>query len=159
MLSRSLRSGVLIAALGAGSLWAVTALAAEDLDHPTVRANQPLNGGGSTVSGKIGPQVGFPAHVYTASKDGLVKITINTSNVNPNDNDKIAFRPYMRVLAESDSQAWSTNGYRSADQQSATGELIFRVKKGQKFTVIATLGVYIEKSARGNANYTLTVKE
>jgi len=160
MLPKSWRHGVAIAVLGASATWAFVAAAAEDLDHPTIRASEPLSGE-STVSGRITPQVGFPAHVYTASKDGLARIVINTSNVNARDNGGIAWRPYMRVYAQSNAErngeAWSTNGYRNGT--SATGEIVIRVKKGEKFTVVATLGQHIESSQRVTANYSLTVKE
>jgi hypothetical protein len=160
MLRKSWRYGVAIAVLSAGTSWALMAAAAENLDNPTVRATQPLNGP-STITGKITPQVGFPAHIYTASKDGMVRIIIDVSNVNPKDNGGIAFRPYMRALsisnAERNGEAWSTNGYRNG--ATASGEIVFRVKKGEKFTIVATLGQHLESGARANANYTLTVKE
>jgi len=160
MVRKSWRYGVAIAVLSAATSWALMAAAAENLDNPTVLAAKPLNGA-STVSGKISPQVGFPAHIYTASKDGMARVIIETSNVKASDNGGIAWRPYMRALsvsnAERNGEAWSTNGYR--DGAKASGELVFRVRKGEKFTVIATLGQHLEAGARANANYTLTVKE
>ncbi len=160
MLRKSWRYGIAIAVLSAGTSWALMAAAAENLDNPTTRASQPLDGA-STVTGKITPQVGFPAHIYTASKDGMVRIVIETSNVNPNENGGIAFRPYMRALsvsnAERNGEAWSTNGYRHG--ATASGEIVFRVRKGEKFTVVATLGQHLEGGSRVNANYTVTVKE
>ena len=160
MLRKSWRYGVAVAVLSVGTSWALMAAAAENLDNPTVLAAKPLNGA-STVSGKITPQVGFPAHTYTASKDGMARIIIETSNVKPSDNGGLAWRPYMRALSVSNSErngeAWSTNGYR--DGAKASGEIVFRVRKGEKFTVIATLGQHLEAGARVNANYTLTVKE
>ena len=161
---RSWRHGVGIAVLAVGTSWALVAAAAEDLDNPTIKADAPLNGA-SSVSGQITPRVGFPAHVYTAGKDGIVKVVIETSNINARDNGGSAWRPYMRVLSQSNAErngeAWSTNGFRdnSTSPPSAYGELVFRVKKGEKFTVIATLGQHIESSQRATANYKLTVKE
>ncbi len=156
----SWRYGVAVAVLATATSWALIAAAAENLDNPTVRANQPLDGP-TTITGKISPKVGFPAHIYTASKDGMVRIIMETSNVNPRDNGGIAYRPYMRALsisnAERNGEAWSTNGYRNG--ATASGEIVFRVKKGEKFTVVATLGQHLEAGARVNANYTLTVKE
>ena len=161
MLRKSWRYGVGIAVLSAGTSWALFAAAAtESLDNPTVRASQPLDGA-STVTGKITPQVGFPAHIYTAKKDGVVRIVIETSNVKASDNGGIAYRPYMRALsisnAERNGEAWSTNGYRHG--ATASGEIVFRVRAGEKFTVVATLGQHLEAGSRVNANYTLTVKE
>ena len=160
MLGKSWRYGVAIAVLGAATSYALMARAAEDLDHPTIKGDQPLNGA-STVSGQITPRVGFPAHVYTASKDGIVKVVIETSNINARDNGGQAWRPYMRVLSQSNAErngeAWSTNGFRNGT--SAKGELVFRVKRGEKFNVIATLGQHIESSQRATVNYKLTVKE
>jgi hypothetical protein len=160
MFRKSWRYGVAIAVLTAATSWALIAAAAENLDNPTVRPTQPLNGA-STVSGRITPQIGFPAHIYTASKDGMARIIIDTSNINARDNGGVAWRPYMRALsisnAERNGEAWSTNGYR--DGTKASGELVFRVRKGEKFTVIATLGQHLEGGSRVTANYTLTVKE
>ena len=127
----------------------------------TLAGDATLPAGPVTITGKISPKVGFPAHIYTASKDGMVRIIMETSNVNPRDNGGIAYRPYMRALsisnAERNGEAWSTNGYRNG--ATASGEIVFRVKKGEKFTVVATLGQHLEAGARVNANYTLTVKE
>jgi hypothetical protein len=160
----SWRHGVAIAVLSIGTSYALMAAAAENLDNPTILADKPLNGA-STVEGKITPRVGFPAHVYTAGKDGIVKVVIDTKNLNDRDNGGAAWRPYMRVLSQSNAErngeAWSTNGFRNATTSppSAQGELVFRVKKGEKFTVIATLGQHIESSQRATVDYKLTVKE
>jgi hypothetical protein len=147
MLRKSWRYGAAVAVLSAATSWALVAAAAEDLDNPTVRPSQPL-AGASTVSGQITPQIGFPAHIYTASKDGLARIVMETSNVNPRDNGGIAWRPYMRALsisnAERNGEAWSSNGYRNG--ATASAEIVFRVRAG-------------ESGSRVNANYTLTVKE
>lgn len=160
MLRKSWRNGVAIAVLSAGCSWAFIASAAENIDNPTVLASQPLNGA-SSISGRISPQVGFPAHVYTASKDGMARIVMETSNVNPRDNGGVAYRPYVRALsvsnAERNGEAWSSNGYRNG--ATASADLIFRVRKGEKFTVVATLGQHLEAAPRVNVNYKLTVKE
>ncbi len=158
---KSWRYGLACALLGATTSYALVARAADDLDHPTIKADAPLNGA-STVSGQITPRVGFPAHVYTAQKDGLVKVVIETSNLTARENGGQAWRPYMRVLSQSNEErngeAWSTNGFRHGT--SASGELVFRVKRGEKFTVIATLGQHIESpNQRVTVNYKLTVKE
>ncbi len=146
--------------VSAGATWSLVAEAAESLDQPTILANQPLDGA-SSRTGTITPRVGFPAHVYTASKDGLVKITMQTSNVRASDNGGVAWRPYLRVLsqssAERNGEAWSSNGYRNG--ATASADIVFRVKRGEKFTVIATLGQHTESATRVNANYTVTVKE
>ncbi len=157
---KAMRRGVAVAVLAAGTSWALAAAAAENLDNPTILKDQALNGR-STVSGQITPKVGFPAHVYTASKDGLVKVVMQTSNVNPRDNGGVAWRPYLRVLSQSNEErngeAWSSNGYRNG--ATAEAEVVFRARKGEKFTVIATLGQHLEGGSRVNAKYTVTVKE
>jgi hypothetical protein len=160
----SWRRGVAIAALSLGTTFAAIAAAAENLDNPTVLADKPLNGA-SNVEGKITPRVGFPAHVYTAGKDGIVKIVIETKNLNDRDNGGAAWRPYMRVLSQSNTdrngEAWSTNGFRNATTSPPTahGEIVFRTKKGEKFTVVATLGQHLESSQRATVDYKVTVKE
>jgi len=75
---KSWRYGLAIAVLGAATSFALIAHAADNLDNPTIQSSAPLNGA-STVSGQITPRVGFPAHVYTAGKDGMVKVVIETS--------------------------------------------------------------------------------
>jgi hypothetical protein len=161
---RSWRHGVAIAVLSAFTSYALMAAAAENLDNPTILADKPLNGA-SSVEGRVTPRVGFPAHVYTAGKDGIVKIEIDTKNLNDRDNGGAAWRPYMRVLSQSNAErngeAWSTNGFRNTNTSppSAHGEIVFRVKKGEKFTVIATLGQHIESSQRTTVDYKVTVKE
>lgn len=160
----SWRNGVAIAVLSIGTSYALMAAAAENLDNPTVLADKPLNGA-SSIEGRITPKVGFPAHVYTAGKDGIVKVEIDTKNLNATDNGGSAWRPYMRVLSQSNAErngeAWSTNGFRNTtgSPPSAHGEIVFRVKKGEKFTVIATLGQHIESSQRATVDYKVTVKE
>jgi hypothetical protein len=160
---RSWRHGVAIAVLSIGTSYALMAAAAENLDNPTVLADKPLNGA-SSVSGRITPRVGFPAHVYTAGKDGIVKVVIETKNLDDRDNGGSAWRPYMRVLSQSNAErngeAWSTNGFRhQTSPPSASGEIVFRVKKGEKFTVVATLGQHLESSQRATVDYKVTVKE
>ena len=160
----SWRHGVAIAVLSIGTSYALMAAAAENLDNPTILADKPLNGA-SSVEGRITPRVGFPAHVYTAGKDGIVKVVIDTKNLNDRDNGGSAWRPYVRVLSQSNAErngeAWSSNGFRNPDTSppSAQAEIVFRVKKGEKFTVIATLGQHIESSQRTTVDYKLTVKE
>ena len=67
----------------------------------------------------------------------------------------------IALHAERNGEAWSSNGFRNASTSppSAQAELVFRVKKGEKFTVIATLGQHIESSQRATVDYKLTVKE
>jgi hypothetical protein len=160
----SWRHGVAIAVVSVGTSYALMAAAAENLDNPTILADKPLNGA-SSVQGRITPRVGFPAHVYTAGKDGIVKVVIETKNLTASDNGGSAWRPYMRVLSQSNAErngeAWSTNGFRNdqTSPPSARGEVVFRVKKGEKFTVIATLGQHIESSQRTTVDYKVTVKE
>ncbi len=150
------RHGCAVAAVAVGVSWALGAAAAENLDNPTVLTDKPLNGG-SSLAGTITPRVGFPAHVYTASKEGLVRVVMTTTSASGG----TARRPYLRVLSQSNTErhaeAWSSNGYRNG--ASATAELVFRVRPGEKFTVIATLGQHLEGGRRVNADYTLTVKE
>jgi hypothetical protein len=152
------RIGLTIVA--AATTWALVASAAESLDNPTIMSRQPLDGA-SSVSGQISPKAGFPAHVYTASKDGMARVMIETANINKTDNDGVAWRPYMRVLSQSNEQrngeAWSTNGFRHGT--TADGELVFRVRAGEKFTVIATLAKHIESSSRETVDYKIAVKE
>ncbi|MBS2011971.1 MAG: hypothetical protein JST00_03725 [Deltaproteobacteria bacterium] len=147
-------------ALAASATWAVVAAAAENIDNPTLQSNAPL-AGGATVSGTITPRVGFPAHVYTASSEGLVKIAMTTENVNARDNGGVAWRPYVRVLSQSNAErngeAWSSNGYQTGAK--AEAEVVFRARPGEKFTVIATLGQHLGGGSRVNAKYTLTAKE
>jgi hypothetical protein len=148
------------ATLSGIAAWSLVAHAAENIDQPTILANQPLNGA-SSRTGTITPRVGFPAHIYTASKDGLVKVTMETSNVKASDNGGVAWRPYVRVLAQSNAErngeAWSSNGYRNG--ATASADVIIRAKRGEKFTIVATLGQHLEGGSRVNANYTVTVKE
>lgn len=154
------RQVITVAALAATTTFAVAALAAEDLDHPTLLKTAPLDGA-SSVAGKITPAIGFPAHTYTAAKDGFARVVMTDSNVTASDNGGIVYRPYLRVLADGDARAWSSNGYRNAEdkEQTATAEIVIRVKKGERFTIIATLGQHLEGGKRVNVNYTLTVKE
>jgi hypothetical protein len=140
--------------------WAVSASAAENLDSPTVQNDKPL-AGASTQSGTIGASLGFPAHVYTAKKDGLVKVVMTTTNVKASDNGGVAWRPYLRVISQSNAErngeAWSSNGYQVGANASA--ELVFRARPGEKFTVITTLAQHTLGAGRVNAKYTVTVKE
>ena len=136
------------------------ALAVENLDNPTILPDKPLVGA-STQSGIINARVGFPAHVYTAKKDGFIKVIMTTTNVKASDNGGVAFRPYMRVISQPNSErsgeAWSSNGYQTGAK--AEAELVIRVKAGEKFTVIASLALHTLGATRVNANYTVTVKE
>jgi hypothetical protein len=106
-------------------------------------------------------RLGFPGHVYTSKKDGFIKVVMRTSNVKASDNGGVAWRPYLRVLSQSNAErngeAWSSNGYQNG--ANAEAELVLRVRKGEKFTVIASLALHTLGSQRGNANYTVTVKE
>jgi hypothetical protein len=157
-MKRTVRAAGLALALALMSIPA--AIAAENLDAPTLLAAKPL-AGASSQSGVINKTVGFPAHVYTANKDGMVKVVMRTTNVTASDNGGIAWRPYVRVLSQPNAnrsgEAWSSNGYQTG--ASAEAELVFRVTKGEKFTVIATLALHTLGSTRANANYTITVKE
>lgn len=148
-----------LGSIAAISAWASIA-SADDLDHPTILADQPL-AVGATTKGQTSKRVGFPAHVYTAGKDGFVKVVMTTSNVDPRANGGIAYRPYMRIYSQANEQrsgeAWSSNGYRNGP--TATAELVIRVRKGDRFTVVASLGEHVETANRVNVDYTLIVKE
>lgn len=146
--------------LGLALAWAPSALAVENLDNPTVIADKPLVGA-STQSGTINARVGFPGHVYTAKKDGFIKVIMVTTNVKASDNGGVAYRPYMRILSQSNAErngeAWSSNGYQNGAK--AEAEIVIRARAGEKFTVVASLAIHTLGSQRVNANYTVTVKE
>ena len=156
----SVRGGLGALALGLALVWAPAAGAAESLDSPTIIADKPLVGP-STQSGTISARVGFPGHVYTAKKDGFVKVVMKTTNVKPSDNNGVAWRPYMRILSQSNAtrngEAWSSNGYQTG--ATAEAEIVLRVTAGEKFTVVASLALHTLGAQRVNANYTVTVKE
>lgn len=151
-------SGLGLAVVAAGLTWAVVA-AAEDLDHPTILSKQLI--GPSSAEGQVTPRLAFPAYNYTTQKDGLIKVVMTTKNVDPRANGGIAYRPYLRIYsqpsAERNGEAWSSNGYR--DGATATAEVVLRVKKGEKFTIVTSLAQHVESATRVNVNYTVTVKE
>ncbi|MBX3213208.1 MAG: hypothetical protein KF850_14330 [Labilithrix sp.] len=135
---------------------------ADDIDRPTRVADKPIRGSGE-VTGSANLTVGFPYHEYTASKDGFVRIQMETTNVRANDNGGKAWRPYLRVVSvpndERRGEAWSTNGQQN-DRSTGRAVLVFRVKAGEKFTVIATLAQnFVKKKPDANANYKLIVTE
>jgi hypothetical protein len=143
--------------------WASPALA-DDIDHPTRVADKPINGSGE-VTGTANLSVGFPYHEYTASKDGFVRIQMETQNLasRPNDNEGKAWRPYLRVVSIPNDarrgEAWSTNGQQN-DKTTGRAVLVFRVKAGEKFTVIASLAQnFVKKKPAANATYKLIVSE
>jgi hypothetical protein len=154
---RALALGGLVAA----ATWATPALA-DDIDHPTLVKDKPLEGTSETT-GATSKAVGFPYHVYTAKTDGFVRFKMETTNVRAGDNGGKAWRPYLRVISHpSDTrhgEAWSTNGQQN-DLTTGRAQLVIRVKAGEKFTVIASMAQnFVVKRPDAVANYKLMVTE
>jgi hypothetical protein len=164
MQSRSWRGAMAIGALSAFTMWGLSAAANpnrdKDIDNHVPQSNNLV--GASSVSGETKPSLKYPSHTYTAQKDGLVRIVMETVNVSKNIDSEtkkeIALRPYLRVHGRN-AEAWSTNGYRHPDSLTASAELVFRAERGQRFTVVATLGAHLVNERGAHATYTLTAKE
>lgn len=140
--------------------WAPEAAAAENLDNPTIVSSKPLEGA-SSQEGTISASLGFPGHVYTSKKEGFIRVVMKVWNAKASDNGGVAWRPYMRILSQSNAnrngEAWSSNGYVTG--ATAEAELVLRVHPGEKFTIIPTLALHTLGAQRANAKYTITVKE
>jgi hypothetical protein len=152
-----------LVALCVAALW-VSPAAADDIDHPTRLSEKPLNGS-MRMTGVIDTRIGFPSHEYTASKEGFVRVEMETKNLptRSNDNGGVAWRPYLRIISISSEarhgEAWSTNGDQ-LDKSTGKAALFVRVKKGERFTVIASLAQnFVKKKPDANATYTLVVTE
>lgn len=150
-------------AIALAATWTLPAFA-DDIDHPTLQRDKPLNGS-STLTSSVDTRVGFPAHEYTASQDGFVRVELETKNLpnRANDNGGIAWRPYLRIISIPSEtrrgEAWSSNGDQK-DPSTGKAALYIRVKKGEKFTVIASLAQnFVKKRPDANATYTLKVTE
>jgi hypothetical protein len=88
---------------------------------------------------------------------------METTNVRASDNGGKAWRPYLRIISNSNEhrhgEAWSTNGQQN-DLSTGRAELVIRVRAGEKFTVIASLAQnFVKKRPDANANYKLFVTE
>jgi hypothetical protein len=145
-------------ALAFGLLLFATPAFADNLDHPTATGIALVSG--TPIESTLSKSVGFKAYDYTASKDGFVKITLATKIVRPSDNGGKAWRPYLRVLRTGGSaEAWSSNG-NQIDPQLGSARMIFRVQKGDKLTVIASIALNNDKHGpAADAAFTLTAQE
>lgn len=153
MNARSLMAPLFLAA----ALTAVPA-AADNLDRPTRTGIALVSG--VEQKGTLSKSVGFKAYDYTASKDGFVRIELDTALVRSSDNGGKAWRPYLRVLRQGGSaEAWSSNGNQD-NKAEGKAVMIFRVSKGDKLTVIATIALNNDKRGpAADASFTLTAKE
>lgn len=131
---------------------------ADNLDNPT-RTGIALKDG-SNEKGNLSKSVGFKAYDYTASKDGIVRIELDTVLVNKSDNGGKAWRPYLRVLRSGGTaEAWSSNG-NQVDTTTGKATMFFRMKSGDKMTVIASIALNNDRHGpAAEAAYTLTVQE
>jgi hypothetical protein len=137
---------------------------ADTIDAPTLVADKPLQGT-TEVEGEVTLAKGFPYHRYTAQTDGFVRIRMQTENLEdrPNDNEGVAWRPYLRIIAVSSetrhAEALSTNGHQ-LDTSMGQAELVLRVKAGERFDVISTLAQnFVKKRPDARAHYRLIVEE
>jgi hypothetical protein len=137
---------------------------ADSIDKPTLVADKPLSGS-SAVTGEVTLARGFPYHRYTSRTDGFVRIQMHTHNLpdRPNDNEGVAWRPYLRAIAISSptrhAEAISSNGHQ-LDPSRGQAEIVLRVAKGDRFDVIASLAQnFVKKRPDARANYRLVVEE
>ena len=137
---------------------------ADTIDSPTLVADAPLDGS-TVVDGEVTLSAGGPYHRYTAQTDGLVRIRMQTQNLpdRPHDNEGVAWRPYLRVIAVSSptrhAEALSTNGHQ-LDTAMGQAELVMRVAKGERFDVITTLAQnFVKKRPDARATYRIVVQE
>lgn len=153
MNARMLAAPLLLAAL----MTAATANA-DNLDNPTKTGINLVSG--EAQEGTLSRSVGFKAYSFTASKDGFVRIELDTKTVRASDNGGKAWRPYLRVLrAGGSAEAWSSNG-NQVDPKLGKAVMVFRVEKGDKLTVIATIALNNDKRGpAADAAFTLTAKE
>ena len=128
---------------------------ADNLDNPTRTGIDLVSG--TPIAGTLSKSVGFKAYDFTASKDGFVKIELTTKIVRASDNGGKAWRPYLRVLRGGGSaEAWSSNG-NQVDKDLGHATMIFRVAKGDKLTVIASIALNNDKKGpAADATFTLS---
>jgi hypothetical protein len=152
------RASCFAALLSVGVLLVAAPAVADNLDHPTLTgvALTP----GTPISSNLTTSVGFKQYEYTASKDGFVKLEETTKIVHSGDNGGKAWRPYLRVIrADGTAEAWSSNG-NQADPNLGHATMIFRVKKGDRLDVIASIALNNDKHGPGaDAAFTLTATE
>jgi hypothetical protein len=137
---------------------------ADTIDKPTLVADKPLTGS-TVVDGEVTLAAGFPYHRYTSETDGFVRIRMETHNLanRPNDNQGVAWRPYLRAIAISSptrhAEAISSNGHQR-DPSRGQAEIVLRVAEGDRFDVIASLAQnFVKKRPDARANYRLVVEE
>jgi hypothetical protein len=148
----------LFAAILMATLAAAPAAYADSFDDPTQMGD--IKPGETKKNSIDAGDVGFRAYNYTATVDGWVQIKEDTIVINKNDNEGIARRPFLRVLRlDGTAEAWSTNGHQQVTTLGQSA-LIIRIKKGDRFTVIATIAANNDaKGPSKNSAFTLTVKE
>jgi hypothetical protein len=160
---RGIKRGLAGAGLAVVALF-VSVAYADTIDRPTPQQGRPLVAG-TEVTGTFTLETGFPSHRYTASRDGFVRIELDTTNLasRPQDNGGKAWRPYLRVISVSSpirhGEAWSTNG-NQLEVTEGRSELVLRVKAGEQFDVIATLAQnFVKAGPAARANYRLVATE
>lgn len=135
--------------------------AADTLDAPSVARGRVVVGArGAEARGAITREHGFPAHVVTAPRDGLLAITLVTTG-GADANRGRAWRPYLRVLAGTTparrGEGWSTNG-ELGDATRGRASLLVRVRARDELTVIATLAADVAAARPvAEATYALAV--
>jgi hypothetical protein len=156
------RRGLAGAGLAVAALF-VSVVYADTIDRPTPQG-VPLVAG-TELTGTFTLETGFPSHRYTASRDGFVRIELDTSTLPslPNDNEGKAWRPYLRIISVSSAirhaEAWSSNG-NQLDLAEGRAELVLRVKAGEQFDVVASLAQNLVKSRpAARASYRLVATE
>lgn len=147
-----------LAPLMAAALLVSAAARADNLDNPTPTGIALTSA--APINGTLSKSVGFKSYRYAAPADGFVKIELTTNIVHPGDNGGKAWRPYLRVIRDDGTaEAWSSNG-NQANPALGHATMIFRVKKGDKLTVIATIALDNDHHGpAADASFTLSAKE
>jgi len=104
---------------------------------------------------------GVAAHQYTyvAPRDGAVRVTMVVLPV-AGENKGVARRPYLRLLrGDGTAEAWTSNG-NQIDPNKAIAVVAVKMKKGDKFNVIAATSANNDASgAVSTSPYVLSLKE
>lgn len=131
---------------------------ADNLDNPTATGIALTSA--APIAGTLSTSVGFKSYSYRAPADGFVKIDLTTNIVHAGDNGGKAWRPYLRVIRnDGTAEAWSSNG-NQANPALGHATMIFRVKQGDKLTVIATIALNNDHHGpAADASFTLSAKE
>jgi hypothetical protein len=137
-----------------------TAATADTIDRPTPQRHLR---GSARAAGAITLEAGFPAHTYTATHDGFVRVSLAIANAHRDDNHGRAWRPYLRVFGVSSNtrrgEGWSTNG--SAGTATAShASLVIRVAAGDELQIVATVAENVQKGRPATeATYRLETEE